>query len=109
MSLPGCHRQASLPGLSALHAVALTFQSQAQQPLNLRFVINRQDRQLVFGIRVHALSSGMFGRSKLGSEIVNAAPPPSRLAAVTLPPCASTNPLTIARPKPVPPGFAFGA
>src|SRR5579864_9147062 len=35
---------------------------------------------------------------------VNRAPPPARLTAQTRPPCASTRPLTIARPRPSPCG-----
>ena len=39
-----------------------------------------------------------------GSMIVNRAPPSGRFAARTSPPCSSTRCLTIARPRPVPPG-----
>ena len=38
------------------------------------------------------------------SVIVNAAPPPGRFSARTVPPCSSTRCLTIASPRPVPPG-----
>ena len=48
-------------------------------------------------------SAGLCG-AQARSSIVNRAPPSGRFSARTRPPCSSTRCLTIARPRPVPPG-----
>lgn len=44
-------------------------------------------------------------RFDLGMRIKNIAPPSGRVAASTVPPCCSTNFLTLANPRPIPRGF----
>src|SRR6185503_3898475 len=93
-----------LPRGSSQHLVCIRLQSDGEQTANLRFVINDQHERFVR--LAHSFSCGTGGILVSGSRIVNIAPPPSRLAAATVPSCASANPFTSDKPIPVPPGAA---
>src|SRR5207245_2555943 len=92
------------------HAITVRFQRDPQQAAHLRFVINDQcDGGSFGGFVAHSPSSTVGGFSGCGKRIVNIAPPPGRLSAVTVPSCASTKPLTMVSPSPLPPVGALGA
>src|SRR5689334_16918549 len=84
-------------------AVLFLFQKNTQQPADLRFVVDDQRGRFF----VHAnFSKTSCCKVSTGILNVNSAPLKDRLAALTLPPCADTNPSTMASPNPVPPGGA---
>src|SRR6266446_9704476 len=102
--------EAVLAGGRFEYAVAMRFQTHAQQPANLHFVVYHQDDRLAGWTAAHNFpSAGIGGVVPSGKRIVKAAPPPARFSALTWPPWASTNPLTMESPKPVPPAGAAGA
>ena len=92
-------------------AVAVGLQAYAQQAANLQFVVNDQGKWVWEECdMIHELASTATGGALArGRRMVKTAPPAGRFSALTLPPWASTNPLTIARPRPVPPAGAAGA
>src|SRR6185503_9009240 len=72
-----------LPRGSSQHLVCIRLQSDGEQTANLRFVINDQHERFVR--LAHSFSCGTGGILVSGSRIVNIAPPPSRLAAASVP------------------------
>src|SRR5262249_26421813 len=93
-----------------VHAVAIAFERYCQEPLDLRFVVDDQrgHGRAVYS-EIHIFFSERLGCSVAGRKIVKIAPPCIRLAACTRPLCASTNPFTMVKSRPVLSGFAFGA
>src|SRR5262245_12818606 len=97
------------PGGRLAHTVAVRFQAGLKQSPKLDFVINHQRQWLERCGLAHAdASGGVEGAFGIGRCKMNAAPPLDRFSARIVPPCASTNPLTMVRPRPEPPVGADG-
>src|SRR5436190_5600779 len=92
--------ETALSGFSFVNLMVGAFEREPEQAANLFFVIDDQRRPS----RFHQFASNVFSSvTRTRTSMTNRAPPPSRFSAVSLPPCASTNPRAIASPKPSPP------
>ncbi len=91
-------RLAAIGGLD--HLVALRGKARPQEPADRRLIVDDEDADRGCA---HATSSSCDAGADDGSAMVKTAPvPPERLAAVIVPPMASTKPRQMARPRPVP-------
>lgn len=88
-----CQRQPSFRVCGTEHTMARLSQQQAREAHIGSVIFDDQDLG-------HGASTAVERR--IGNHTTNRAPAPSRLATATLPPCNSTNCLTIASPRPVP-------
>src|SRR5665213_2439071 len=98
--LPGEELERGLAVGRLQNLITLRAQAHAQQLADRRFVIDDQNPE---GGGVHAAVSSRVDSAGTGSRIVNTAPGRSLRFPANIVPCmASTKPLAIARPRPVP-------